>query len=247
MNRFRHSGLVTALFAFVLLITLSLFLALGLPTLFQPHWWISLASLLLVELTAYIYSMFWARNNNQVNQQVPGYLAIGTVIGLYAAVVIANILLFWLVWETPIIVYLTIQIITAALAAIGVIIAIMTRNYINDQDTEVKNQTELMQQIELIVSSVAYELSELNHTELADIKRKVIRLEEQVKYSDPVSHPSIVPLEESMLWQATELQRCVLNIRNNNQGDYQTELPYRLIQDILSDLNKRNQQLLTLK
>lgn len=247
MKSSRNPVLVSILFIGLLILTLSLFMILGTLPLWRGHWSISLASLLLAEFAGYIYLLSGARNSKQMRHNVPGYIVIGTVIGLYIVAVIFDIVLFWFILNVSAMTYLYIQIITASLAMIGIIVAVMTRNYISDQDKDVKNQNELMKQVLLSITAANFDVSQRDEEQLRELHKSMTSLEDKVKYSDPVGHPSLIFIEESMLWQANELQKVMHDLNPDSSGQYQLELPRTLIASIMSDLHKRNQKLLMLK
>ncbi|MEI7027766.1 hypothetical protein [Paenibacillus sp. y28] len=246
MTKYRYSGLATVMFALVAVVTLLLFLVLNGPLVSQGHWSVSLASALVAELAAYSYALYLIRHTRQVQRIVPSYLAIGSVLVLYVAAVVADMVLFWFIFDVAVTTYLYIQLMTAGLAAIGVVVAAMVTKYTEDQEEEIKYQTQLMKQLQFTLYSVQEDLAGLDHAELKELQNMIADLEENVRLSNPVGHPSLASMEENLLWQAGELHKCIRGFLDE-AAEVKADYPRRLVRDLVSDLNKRNRQLLLLK
>ncbi|MGG1551002.1 hypothetical protein [Paenibacillus ferrarius] len=247
MNSFGSSRNASFVFILAVLVTILLFMVFRQDTTPWGHWLVSLVAMILVELTAFGYVVTAMRNSRKFQQTVPAYLGISVVIIAYGVVVLVDILLFWLVIGVALSTYLYLHLITAALAGIGIAIMSSAKNVIQEQDDSTKSQTLLMKQLQSSIFAIKQDLSALERTDLTDIHRIVAELEENVKYSDPVGHPSLVHLEEDLLWQTGELHKCVRELLRDQDNPSSPTMTRRLVRDIVNALNNRNQKLQLLK
>lgn len=238
---------INLLFLLMLVLTTVAFILFGGSSFTGLHWWISLASILLVEASGYVYVLHWARNRHSMEQHVSGSLVVGLIICCCGLVMLVNMVLFWILLNLSAFPYLIIQAATAIVTLAAIVIMILVKQYMQRQESDTASKVEMMMQLRLVLAAAKNEMEQVKDLQSGELKQKVIQLEELVKYSDPVGHPSLISLEQSMLWQATELEKLVRSIRNGQHTLDSNALVQRFIHDIQSDLHKRNTQLMTLK
>ncbi|WP_127587074.1 hypothetical protein [Paenibacillus koleovorans] len=195
----------------------------------------------------YRFVLFWLSDGRQAYRSFWTYIVTGTIVALYATAVLGEIVLFWLIGKTPLSSYTYIHLITAAVAAIGVIITRMIGRSMKENELDTKESQQLFRLLQSKLMAIRSDLEDLEQEQYVELRRLMAELEEQAKYSDPVSHASLAYQEENMLWQAEELQRWVDGLNKNPERLESDATPRLLISRIRSDLKKRNEQLLHLK
>ncbi|MDO3677353.1 hypothetical protein [Paenibacillus ehimensis] len=210
------------------------------------HWWISLISIVLAEAACYYCAVGEVKQNRR-GDVLPASLTFVTISVLYGAAAIFHTVFFWLTLRISLTSYVLIEVITAVLWAIGMGLAYHFTNVVRNQEDDRKAQMQLMKQMKLALDSVSYALEEEEIEEREALKAGVRELIEKVKYSDPVSHPSMIHMEENLLWQIKELERCVRGLSDQAGKTGKVEMSRKLLRDISADLGRRNSQLITLK
>lgn len=135
------------------------------------------------------------------------------VIGFFASVPA------WIVW--------VVSIVFAGLAGIGVIAADNTRDIITEQETVTEMQTKAIKYFRLDMSGIADRCKD------AELKRKVEKFADELKYSDPVSSDELEDIEKKISDGIDRLSDLV------NEDAETADKQLGELERLLSDRNRR--------
>ena len=238
---------VHLLFGTVVVLTAGLFLGLSWGNIPSRFWWISILLLLAAEILAYGSILFVIRDGRRARTAVPAALPYIVISVLYAAAVLFHIVVFWQIAHVSFQAYLIIQFVTLGTAVAALSIAAIQHRFVKDQQDEQKTKTDLFKQIQGILQNALYMLQARDYPHEQGLKAKLAHLTDKARYSDPVSHPSLLPIEESLFWQSKELEKWLRASGGAEGGTASEELPDQLIRDMDYELEKRNRQHIALK
>jgi hypothetical protein len=207
-------------------------------------WLVTLGPLLLVEVAIYNYCRYWIRKRSSVTRNIPGTIALGTVIGMYAIAVLIIFVLFVQLISVSLSVYMMIHLVTAAAGAVLYGLVWGFNYYVEKQEKDVSSRTYAFKQILHNLTALKQELTNESQETTQTLVNELRALEEKMRYSDPFSHPSLRILEDNLQWQVDELVKCIQG-RGESPGNI--ELSSMLIQDISKDLSERNGKLHNLR
>ncbi|MDF2921493.1 MAG: hypothetical protein K0R57_407 [Paenibacillaceae bacterium] len=227
-----------------LIITLAIFVWLGQWDLSAGKWWCSLASFIFAETLGYGYLVRLIGNRRRT-RMVHAHLTAGTLILLYGAAVTAIAIIFWLIIPVSLFTYLILHLIAAAVLAAGLIAARAFSGYVEDQEPAAQGETQIFRQTQGILHVLRQDMDNWLKEKDGQLHGLLDQLADKVQFSDPVSHPSLIAMEENLLWQARELEKSLKRLRQGENGNL--ELSRQLILEIMSDITKRNSQLIALK
>ncbi|CAG7609758.1 hypothetical protein PAESOLCIP111_01203 [Paenibacillus solanacearum] len=248
MNSFRFTtGVVTSIFGMVFLATLALFLLIT-PAFEQfGHGVVSLVAVVIAELGVYLSLLYVAKSNRRAREATAARFSFVTLAVLYGVAVIVHMLLFWILFQVSFFSYGLIHVITFALWMASLGVSRRYNRYVEEQEEGTAVQTQLMKQMRLILHSVGQQMSDGKRAGYDELQPLLHELIENMRYSDPVSDPSMMAMEENLLWQIQQLQRCVGAVVQQEGDSENLGLCRQLIQDISADLAKRNAQLISVK
>ncbi|WP_040952615.1 hypothetical protein [Gorillibacterium massiliense] len=237
---------VNLLFTTVIVLTAGIFIGTSWGYLPSRYWWISLVLLFAAEVLAYGSILFVIRSSRRAKGAVPAAVPYITISVLYAAAVLFHIVVFWLIIHVPFRTYMIIHFVTVAAAVAALAVTAIQHRYVKEQQDEQEARTDLFKQTQGKLQNALYLLQARSLPGEAGLKSKLAQLQDKARYSDPVSHPSLVAIEESLFWQSNELEKW---IRSSAAGSTEAkeELPLQLIADMDVELEKRNRQLIALK
>ncbi|MDF2938136.1 MAG: hypothetical protein K0Q90_3509 [Paenibacillaceae bacterium] len=246
MNKYRRFGSlgIPLLLLLTLGITALLFLWIGLQASFSGHWWISLCGFIIAEAAIFFYLNKAAQNRRRA-QQVPTLLAPFTLIVGYAALLLVYMIFFWGMFKISFLSYLLLHGITTAVLAAGLVLLKLYKGYVEDQDTTSGGNTSVFAQIQQSLQALRMEAAAWSSVKGDPVLRLLEQASEKARFSDPVTHASLIPIEENLLWQIRELEKCLQLWRKGDSGN--GELARQLLDDIMGGLAKRNSRLLALK
>lgn len=246
MNKYRRFGslAIPLLFLLTLLMTALVFLWIGLQASFAGQWWISLCAFILAETTAFFYVNKAAQNRRRT-RQVPALLAPFTLIVVYAALLLGYMILFWGLFKISFVSYLLLHGITTVLLAAGLVLMNSYKGYVENQDTTNGETASVFAQIQQSLQTLRMESAAWSSVKGEPVLRLLEQAAEKARFSDPVTHASLIPIEENLLWQIRELEKCLQLWRKGDSGN--GELARQLLDDIMGGLAKRNSRLLSLK
>lgn len=246
MNKYRRSGglAIPLLFFLTLLITALVFLWIGLQASFSGHWWISLCAFILMEATGFFY-LTKAALNRRRTQHVPALLAPFTVIVGYAVLLLGYLILFWLLFPISPVSYLLLHGITTVLFAAGLVLMNVYKGYVESQDIRSGEASSVFAQIQQALHTLRMESVAWSAVKGDPVLSLLEQATEKARFSDPVTHASLIAIEENLLWQIRELEKCLHLWRKGDPGN--GELARQLLDDIMGELAKRNSRLMALK
>lgn len=243
MNSFRlYTGAWTIIYACALMLTVALLFWVDLPFLRPNHLWISLEALALAETAVYgtvIYGITQKERNGNLSI---GYSTFVTVSMFYLVAVVIIIVLFSLLFDVSVRSYILIHIIAFAVAGVAAGLAALAAGK-SVEDDDITVQTQHMQNMQYALRDA---VRQLRGREEAELLRDLERLEEKVRFSDPVSHPTMLDDDHRLV---TEAERLAADIRSYVElpERVETDSFSRRIRDLSDLLIDRNERLIQRK
>ena len=246
MNQYRRRSSLSALLLFFLslLIAALVFFWIGLQASFSGHWGVSFSGFILSEAAAFYYVNLVVQNRRRT-RQVPALLLPFTIIAGYAILLLIYIVLFWGIFKVSFVSYLLVHGITTILLAAALIVANSYKRYTEDQDTTNTGSASVIAQIRQSLQALHMEAAAWSSVTGDPLLRLLEQASEKARFSDPVTHASLISIEENLLWQIRQLEKCLHLWRKGDSGN--GELAWQLLDDIMGGLAKRNSRLLSLK
>lgn len=239
--------MIWLVYGLVVLATVAILLLFRMPELRPGHFGITLAAFLVAETAAFLVTSASKRSREQFARKVPGYLALASVAWFYFIAVAAITLLFSVIGDVTVRSYALIHVIAAALAGIVAALAAVGSRGAQEQEEKIAAQTLLLQDMQRLLLSAEHELAGWSHPERERLLAKVAELKEKIRFSDPVSHPSLEAEESRLLRSLEELAGQVRDCVRNPE----TESPIASIEnglrEIAASLELRNDRLIHLK
>lgn len=242
-----YTGIVSLLYAAVVIITVFSFMTLGFSESLL-RFGVTLLSVLASETAVYGYTIFWLRTARHTRFTSPVLISGACITATYAAVVFVSAALFDWVLELHPFFYaaeqLAVLIISAlVLGAVGVYgrnAAAEERRNVETTRIHRQHQAEL-QDIRELAGTWRYPGAEW----LAEL---VAGLEEQFRYSDPVSIPSLFATEDMLTQQISLLHdQVTLLMALQDPGSNWEDSASELAESIAGTLQRRNRELAALK
>lgn len=243
----QYSGISAIIFLILAIVTVTLFFIFSEPGIRDLSWWLSLGTLVLAEGLSYMYFARFLKGGHEFKAAVPMYLAVGTVLILYDIAVLLHIVLFWMMMKVSAGAYLAIHLLTLAAALIIALFLGMAKMFIRRQETDEQGRLQSMKRLQLVVQAARMELEAWQHEERGMMTELLRKLEEQVKYSDPVSLPAMVLEEAQLMDKADRLETGVRSAVRDEHTLYSPEELRSMIQDLSKAIRLRNEQLASLK
>lgn len=242
-----YKKIASIIYGLTVVLTLAVIFLTGLPFVRENHLWITLSALLLAETIAFRVVIYMLSNHKQFTKLIPGYMAYGTVSGVYFLSVILIVGLFSLWLNVSTFSYFLIHLIALAAAAIVFgLVALYVKN-VGHQEADTASQVQLLKGMQLTLLTVKQHVDMWNDENSGSIKQLVEQLEEKVRYSDPISHPSLSLTDQELVQQIQELaERISALVRDTEQQEDVGNLG-KFIRNIEHQLEERNRQLVELK
>ncbi|MBN3524074.1 hypothetical protein [Paenibacillus apiarius] len=243
----QYNWITTAIFLTILTVTVALFFTFSEIDTRDLSWWLSLGSLVLAELLSYLFSFKLLKGGPEFKAAVPAYLSLGTVLFFYDLAVLIHIVLFWIILDVSAQAYLWIQLLTFAVALVIALLLGLSKVFVGRLVTDERMRLQSMKQLQLVVHGARLELEGWEHAERETMLELLRKLEEQVKYSDPVSLPAMVLEEAQLMEKANRLEAGVRSAVRERHTLYSAEELRGMIQDLSNAIRLRNEQLTILK
>ncbi|NOJ69926.1 hypothetical protein [Paenibacillus alvei] len=239
--------ITTAIFFILAAVTAGLFFGLSEADSRGFSWWLSLGSLMLAGLICYLFCMNVLFHLSKHKDEVPLNLSIMAIAFMYNIAVLIHIVLFWLVMDVPEKMYMWIHIITFAAAFILALLIGLTRVSVGRLQREESYRVQAMKRLLLVVQGARLELEGWKDAERDGLVELMRKLEEQVKYSDPMSVPAMVLEEGQLMEQADRLEAGVQSVVRERNTVYSADELRDMIRKLSNGIKLRNEQLANLK
>lgn len=242
-----YKGITTAIFAIILIVTLSLFFSFSETDTRDASWWLSLSALVLAEVISYGFVFHMIESGHEFKASVPAYMSLAAVITIYDAAVLLHIVLFWLIFDIPFKIYLFIHILTlAAMLIVGLLLG-MAKIFIRSQEADEQIRIQSMKQLYIILHGARMELDSCQHADCDTLRELLCSLEEQLKYSDPISHPALVLEEAELMEKVRQLDSGVRSFVRERPTLHSSDELRQLMLDIAKILRLRNERMTVMK
>ncbi|MNO53936.1 hypothetical protein D3C76_443920 [compost metagenome] len=248
MNRNRkYASVATWIYAAAVLLTLLSLVMPGLgDSVFRTA--VSLIALLTAESGVYVFSLFWLRTAGTAKRTPPVFLSGALILAVYMAVVFFSVIVldwmlalqpYWYAGEQ-----LTVLILSAtALGAIG-----LYGWNAGVQEQRMADSSRSLRLHQMEISEIGTITRTWNDPGAEELKQLLFDLEEQFKYSDPVSSPAMYETEAVISQQISLLHDHVVLLLTLQEppADWKKETE-TLTESIASTLQRRNRELAALK
>lgn len=243
----RFKWITSAIFLILGAVTVGLFFGLSDVESRGFSWRLSLGSLMVAGVISYLFCMSVLVHLSKHKDEVPMNLSMGAIAFICNIAVLVHVVLFWLVLDVPEKVYMWIHIITFAVAFILTLLIGLTRLSVGRLQKDESNRMQFKKRLQLVLHGARLELEgwkDAERDELLDLMRK---LEEQVKYSDPMSVPAMVLEEGQLMEQADRLEAGVRSVVRERNTVYTADELRDMIRKLSNGIKLRNEQLAELK
>lgn len=243
----RFKWITSAIFLILGAVTVGLFFGLSDVESRGFSWWLSFGSLMMAGLISYLFCMSMLVHLSKHKDEVPMNLSMGAIAFIYNIVVLVHIVLFWLVLDIPEKLYMWIHIITFAVAFILALLIGLTRISVGRLQQDESNRMQFKKRLQLSLHGARLELESWENAERDMLLEQVNKLEEQVKYSDPISVPAMVLEEGQIMDQATRLEEGVRSMVRDRNTVYSADELRDMVRQLSNGMKLRNEQLAALK
>jgi len=243
----RFKWITSAIFLILGTVTVGLFFGLSEEASRGFSWWLSFGSLMMAGVISYLFCMSMLVHLSKHKDEVPMNLSMGAIAFIYNIAVLVHIVLFWLVLDVSEKLYMWIHIITFALAFILALLIGLTRLSVGRLQKDESNRMQFKKRLQLVLHGARLELEGWEHAERDVLLEQMGKLEEQVKYSDPLSVPAMVLEEGQIMDQAARLEEGVRSMVRDRNTVYSADELRDMIRQLSNGMKLRNEQLAALK
>lgn len=182
----------------------------------------------LVATAAAVFMPVFMLKPNNTAKTIFNRFSLGMFTTLYFAAQLVLGFLLTLLSFLPIVIGVILELALAFIYAIGIITSSVGINYIKDLEKEQKEKV-------YYIKSIAVDLEALvNKVEDAEMKKRLEKLSETARYSDPMSHQSLSGLESQISIKVEALKAAV------NEGKLETfENDCKVIEDMFNERNEK--------
>ncbi|MBW4084705.1 hypothetical protein [Paenibacillus sp. S150] len=248
MNKNRkYAGFITLIYAVIVILTLLLLIMLGLTD--SPlRTAVSMLALLTAESAVYAYSLCWLRTVGTAKRTPPVLISGAVILAVYTAVVFFSTIVldrmlalqpYWYAAEQ-------LSVLILSLIALGAVGVYGWNAAAQEQKTADVTRSLRLHQMEM--SEIAVIARSWNNPGAEGLKELLIELEEQFKYSDPISSPAMYETEDIISQQISLLHDHVALLLTLREppADWKSETR-ALTERIACTLQRRNRELAALK
>lgn len=230
----------------VMIVTLAVFLLVTSGGQRTSYFWLSLVIVLFCEVLTFGYFILYSTNTDR--NDIPALFGVLSLICLYDAAVILSMLLFWRIYTVRFPLYVSIHLILFAFFfVIAAIFPVYTQR-VSAENQDLKNVKASKNRSLSKLEEMLFKAEALQG-ESIDVDRmllKLSQLKEQVIYSDPVSHPDILVLEEKIESLLSQLNTKMEEVFESDHISHFENL-IQLLDEIGNALTIRNNSLAKLK
>ncbi|MBU9723202.1 MULTISPECIES: hypothetical protein [Bacillaceae] len=247
MGQFRFfTSISFALFHVVALITLIiLFNLIGVDFSGTYFWTSVLAIIIAIALTIGIVMMQMKERKVGSQAKYPVMMNTSTTIILYDLVVLGLVVIGSLLSTT---VYVSFHIIALIFFFFGLTVVGGFSQFVNKRDRSVGRQVDRLKQLQVHIQYVKMELQGFEgEAGVKVLMNKLNSLEEDVRYSDPISHEAVLAVEDSIEEMFLDLKERVRGIISEGIEAEAIEELTKNVDRIRHTINFRNQELRLIK
>lgn len=238
---------ITVIYAVALILTLFSFLGFGFSeSLFR--FVISLTAVLLAESVVYGYCVFWLRATGGMQHTPPVVLSGAIITGIYAASVFASAIIFDWLLEVPSSWYAAVQLLILIVAVISLLVVGVYGWNAGAQEQQIKKSLQAFQRHRNDLAAIKATVGTWKNPDTEQLVKLLNVLEDEFKFSDPVSDPSLYATEDILRQQISLLNDHIelLLAATEPQVDWQVEIN-GMTESINATLQRRNRELTALK
>ncbi len=248
MNRNRkYASWFTGVYAAVVILTLLSLVMLGLAdSVFRTA--VSMIALLTAESAVYAYSLFWLRTVGTAKRTPPVLLSGALIMAVYTVVVFfSTIVLDWMLALQPYW-YAGEQLIVLILSAIALGAIGLYGWNAGVQEQRAADASRSLRLHLMEINEIGTVARTWNNPGAEELKQLLMDLEEQFKYSDPISDPAMYETEDVISQQISLLHDhiALLLVLQEPPADWKKQTE-GLAESIAGTLQRRNQELAALK
>lgn len=235
---------ITALFALILLTTIVIFAYGRSWGLSASIAWLSWGAFVAAECFGYRFALSLLHMNRTRRQALPAHLLQGTFIALYMLLLIGFTAIA-AVFRISFGFYAALHALTFGGFLAALYAASKYARYVSDREAEAAQRTFFMNEMKSSLRTIKQRLAEWPHDEKRPLEALIDELSERIATADPYSRPSSALLEDGILWQMKELERCISRLHEQDGPARHLEMSKQLAADIALDMKKRSSKLLT--
>lgn len=249
MNHRLGIKIIALLYTVIVAITVVGFLLLASFHILDVRFWVSLATIILAETMVWSLAGWGALRAEQFKQTIPAFMGLAVIAVIYQTLTIAYAVLLWLVMSVPTGLYIWIECITfgAVFVIGGLLIWFMQTE--RGLDKEERLQMLTIQDIRAILRESNLQLAGWEEPYRSELRQLLINLEENVRFSDPVTHPDIWEEEEQLVNEVRRLQEQMtqIQIQDEHKAAQQIQNLKSVFGSVQDLLQQRNRKLITVK
>ncbi|WP_195575892.1 hypothetical protein [Paenibacillus sp. 1001270B_150601_E10] len=224
-------GLSLALTVLIMLWTRGLF-----PS---GHWLVSLLFLIAGETGIYFTALYYSMNKKKALKQLPSQSVFVTVSILYFIAVVGLVLVVSLLFRASTTHYVYSHLAVLLLAAIVLTLGYWFSKYAGQQEEQASSERRVLQRMDIKLAVLKQQLARGTAEEAALLAKEIGRLQEKVKYSDPVVSEELYNTDYLIMEKLQELENGVSMFLRTPAGCDSTEIR-SLIGAIEDELELRN-------
>ncbi|PAK48118.1 hypothetical protein [Paenibacillus sp. 7541] len=211
--------------------------------------WTSGIAAACAEAAVLLFVGYALHRRNSGSAKEPYTIALGFVTGIYVIAVATEILLLGYLFKISDHAYFTIQTVTLIGFAIVFFLIRTAGNLIAKHDDSKRVQITRKQETLAWVSSIRDKLNRLPGDDIVVLDQHIDKLEDILRYSDPISHSSLYELEQLILRKISLLEDQVTLIGEVRKEDREkaVEEGLNIAGDIIRSVQDYNQKLLQAK
>lgn len=246
-KRKTYTRIITAIYAVTLILTVLSFLVLGYSE-SQFRFVISILAVLLAESVVYGYCLFWLRAASNIQLTSPVVISGAIITCIYAISVFVSAIVFDWVLEVPPSWYAAVQLVILIIGMIGLAITGLYGRNAGAQEQQSKRSLQGFKRYQSDLAAINELVGTWKNPESEQLVELLNTLEDNFRFSDPVSDPSLCATEDIMCQQISLLNDHVELL-------LATDIPHvgwlaeinEMTDNINATLQRRNRELLALK
>ncbi|MEF7442683.1 hypothetical protein V4V36_30740 [Paenibacillus lautus] len=215
----------------------------------QPNSWISGLAVGCAEAAVLLFIGVVIGRGKAASSSTPFYIAAGIIISIYTVSVVLEVILLGYLFKLPVSSYFMIHLITLSGFFVVLGLVSLAAKYAGAQERKENDHLAVKRETVAWIGAIRSKLSELPGENIPSLERQIAELEETLRYSDPISHPSLYE-EEQLIQQKIALLEDQVTLIGEAEAEQRKELAEQtapLIRDILRTVQDRNTVLLKAK